>query len=180
MARVRSKNSTPELAMRSAAHALGYSFRLHRKDLRGSPDMVFPRLCKIILVHGCFWHRRRGCIRTTAPRTRQEFWIEKLKTNIATDCRNLHDLKALGSDCRVIWECKAKDLRQLENSLRIFLESEPQKGSDFRPCGIGSHERPVCLSACATEVAARASDYAQVCIRAERLLSAKPKILHSE
>ena len=122
---MRSKNSTPELAVRKAAHALGYRFRLHRKDLPGSPDIVFPRFRKVILVHGCFWHRHGGCSRATTPRTRHEFWAAKFESNIARDRRNFRDLKALGWDCKVIWECETKDQRRLEALLVAFLQDIP-------------------------------------------------------
>jgi DNA mismatch endonuclease (patch repair protein) len=124
MAKVRGKDSTPELAVRSAAHALGYRFRLHRRDLPGSPDMVFPRLRKVIFVHGCFWHRHAGCRRATTPQTRREYWAEKFAANVARDRRNLDDLKALGWNCRVIWECETKDAGQLISTLGAFLGNE--------------------------------------------------------
>lgn len=122
MAKVRAKNSSPEIAVRKTAHALGYRFRLHRRDLPGTPDLVFPRLRKVVFVHGCFWHRHEGCIRTTSPKTRREFWTKKFEANIERDHRNLCELEALGWDCRVIWECEIKDLSCLEASLRAFLK----------------------------------------------------------
>lgn len=124
MGRVRGKNSAPELAARSVAHEFGYRFRLHRKDLPGSPDLVFPRLRKVIFVHGCFWHRHPGCSRTTTPKTRQEFWVEKFEANVARDLRNLQDLETLGWKCRVVWECETKDPESLRAILRAFLADQ--------------------------------------------------------
>ncbi|MEQ8399702.1 MAG: DNA mismatch endonuclease Vsr [Roseitalea porphyridii] len=125
MAKVRSKDSKPELAVRKAAHALGFRFRLHRRDLPGSPDIVFPRLRKVVFVHGCFWHRHDGCSRKTMPRTREEFWTKKFQANIARDRRNLQDLEALGWDCKVIWECEAQDRGRLKAMLLSFLGDNP-------------------------------------------------------
>ncbi|WP_421929876.1 very short patch repair endonuclease [Neoaquamicrobium sediminum] len=124
MARVRGKDSNPELIVRSVAHTLGYRFRLHRRDLPGSPDLVFPRLRKVVFVHGCFWHRHEGCNRTTSPRTRSEYWTKKFEANVARDRRNLQDLTELGWDCRVIWECEIKDAGRLRAMLRAFLCNE--------------------------------------------------------
>src|SRR5260370_41965465 len=74
MARVRGKHSTPEMVVRSVAHRLGYRFRLHRRDLPGTPDLVFPGPRRAIFVHGCFWHRHPNCVRTTTPKTRAAYW----------------------------------------------------------------------------------------------------------
>src|ERR1700693_3779959 len=82
MARIRGKNTQPEIVVRRAAHALGYRFRLYRPDLPGSPDLVFPRLRKVILVHGCYWHRHPACSRTTTPKTRRSFWAAKFARNV--------------------------------------------------------------------------------------------------
>src|SRR5271166_3409576 len=85
MSRVRRANTAPELAVRRCAHGLGYRFRLHRKDLPGTPDIVFPKARKVIFVHGCFWHRHTGCRAASMPKTRSEFWQEKFNTNIKRD-----------------------------------------------------------------------------------------------
>src|SRR5688572_7203379 len=98
MARVRAKNSKPETAVRSAAHALGYRFRLHRRDLPGTPDLVFPSRRKVIFVHGCFWHRHPGCARTSSPKTRATYWEKKFQANVARDAARLAELRELGWD----------------------------------------------------------------------------------
>lgn len=106
MSRVRSKDTSPEMALRRRLHSLGLRYRLHRKDLPGSPDLVFPAKRKVVFVHGCFWHRHLGCGRTRMPRTRQEFWRKKFKENVDRDARNQRALEALGWTSLVVWECE--------------------------------------------------------------------------
>jgi DNA mismatch endonuclease (patch repair protein) len=121
MARVRSKDSKPELVVRKLAHRLGYRFRLHRRDLPGTPDLVFPRFRKVVFVHGCFWHRHRGCARTTNPKTRSAFWSEKFEQNIKRDAIKHKQLKALGWEVLVIWECETFDDHKVSKRLDAFL-----------------------------------------------------------
>ena len=110
MARIRGRNTAPELAVRRLAHALGCRFRLHRRDLPGTPDLVFPRLKKAVLVHGCFWHGHPdpGCRNAVLPKTRQEWWRIKLLANAARDARNLDRLSAMGWQVLVLWECEIR------------------------------------------------------------------------
>jgi DNA mismatch endonuclease (patch repair protein) len=124
MARVRSKDSKPELVVRKLAHCLGYRFRLHRRDLPGTPDLVFPRFRKVVFVHGCFWHRHRGCARTTNPKTRSAFWSEKFEQNIKRDAIKHKQLKALGWDVLVVWECETFDDRKVSKRLDAFLSRD--------------------------------------------------------
>lgn len=121
MSRVRGKNTTPELRVRKLAHALGYRFRLHRRDLPGKPDLVFPRLHKIIFVHGCFWHRHEGCRLATHSKSRTEFWEAKFERNVERDRRVRAELRALGWDVLVIWECETRESDTLEDILRRFF-----------------------------------------------------------
>lgn len=125
MGRVRAKNSRPEMAVRRAAHALGCRFRLHRRDLPGTPDLVFPRLKKAIFVHGCFWHRHPGCPRTTSPKTRATYWREKFQTNVARDAARLAELRELAWDVLVVWECETFDECALRANLGFFLSETP-------------------------------------------------------
>ena len=111
MSSIGSKNTAPEIIVRKICHRLGYRFRLHRKDLPGTPDLVFPRLHKVVLVHGCFWHRHKGCYKATIPQTRQQFWEEKFLTNIRRDNENIDALQALGWKVKVVWECETKGIR---------------------------------------------------------------------
>ena len=136
MRRVRAKNTTPELAVRRAAHRLGYRFRLYRRDLPGTPDLTFPRLRRAILVHGCFWHRHAGCRRTTTPKTRTTYWRRKFEQNVERDRRNMAALRALGWDVLVVWECETFDRTQLLSALARFLGQVPGARTDTDPGGI--------------------------------------------
>lgn len=120
MAAVPQKDSQPELVVRRLAHALGYRFRLHRRDLPGTPDVVFPRLGKAIFVHGCFWHRH-GCKKTTTPATNRAFWDDKFATNRQRDRRVVRRLLALGWAVLVVWECQTKKQGWLTSRLDRFL-----------------------------------------------------------
>ena len=122
MSRVRAKDTTPELRVRKLAHAMGYRFRLHRRDLPGKPDLVFPRLGKIIFVHGCFWHRHEGCPLATNPKSRTEFWSAKFERNVERDCLVQAELRALGWDVLVVWECEIKAGNMIADRIREFLE----------------------------------------------------------
>jgi DNA mismatch endonuclease (patch repair protein) len=102
MSLVRAKDTKPEMNARRAAHRLGYRFRLHRRDLPGKPDMVFPRLRKIVLVHGCFWHQHEGCGGGRMPKSRPEFWQPKLARNVERDGEVRAALEELGWDVMVL------------------------------------------------------------------------------
>lgn len=124
MARVRTQHSEPEIVVRRVAHALGYRFRLHRRNLPGTPDLVFPGAKRAIFVHGCFWHRHKGCVRTTTPKTRAAFWAEKFAANVRRDARTLRQLKSAGWSVLVVWECQTFDSRTLAKRLARFLADE--------------------------------------------------------
>ncbi|MGJ4802922.1 very short patch repair endonuclease [Luteimonas sp. SDU82] len=109
MSGIRSSNTQPELVVRSTAHRMGLRFRLHRRMLPGSPDLVLPRWNLAIFVHGCFWHRHGGCRLCAEPKTRSEFWQAKFKANVARDREAVKRLKALGWRVEVIWECETKN-----------------------------------------------------------------------
>lgn len=123
MAAVRRNGTAPELAVRSIVHRLGYRFRLHSPKLPGKPDLVLPRLRRVILVHGCFWHRH-GCSRATEPRTHVEYWSRKFERNIERDSRNVHALGELGWTVLIVWECETRDVPSLEVRLQGFLREE--------------------------------------------------------
>lgn len=99
------------------AHKLGVRFRLHRKDLPGSPDLVFPKYRLCLFVHGCFWHRHPGCKKATTPKSNAAFWAEKFAKNMERDRRQAEELMALGWRVGIIWECQTQDDRQLEAAL---------------------------------------------------------------
>lgn len=129
MARFRSKDTAPELAVRRLLHSKGFRFRLHQRHLPGKPDLVFPARKCIVLVHGCFWHRH-GCAISTTPKTNTAFWEEKLKANVVRDAKNLLLLRELGWRVRVVWECetRAPNLTKLVNELRDFLAAPSSPG----------------------------------------------------
>ena len=109
MSAIKSKNTKPEIAVRKMLHALGYRFRLHRKDLPGSPDIVLPKYKTVIFVHGCFWHRHENCKYASTPKTRKEFWETKFKVNVKRDKEIQEKIKNIGWHSVVIWECQIKD-----------------------------------------------------------------------
>lgn len=125
MSKVRSKDTKPELLVRRAVTAMGYRYRLHCRDLPGSPDLVFLGRRKVIFVHGCFWHRHPGCKLTTTPATRESFWREKFSRNVERDATNLHRLHAMGWKTLVVWECETRKSSVLEERIRDFL-AEPR------------------------------------------------------
>jgi DNA mismatch endonuclease (patch repair protein) len=130
MARVRQRDTKPELLVRRIAHALGFRFRLHRRDLPGTPDLVFPRLKKIVLVHGCFWHRHEGCSHATTPKTRKSFWLSKFDANVARDKRTTAELQRLGWNVLIVWECEARESHSLRRRLGKFLGRATARRAD--------------------------------------------------
>jgi DNA mismatch endonuclease (patch repair protein) len=121
MALVRSKDTKPELRVRRAAHALGFRYRLHVAGLPGRPDLAFPRLRRVVLVHGCFWHRHRGCPRTRLPKSRLDFWKPKLLANARRDRVKIAALRKLGWRVLVVWECETEKPDALRRRLLRFL-----------------------------------------------------------
>lgn len=121
MSSVGSKNTGPERLVRSVLHRLGYRFRIHRKDLPGTPDIVLPSRRKVIFVHGCFWHGH-SCSKGKLPKSRTEFWSEKVCRNRARDADVELCLKALGWDTLTVWQCQLRDLEYLEQTLTEFLK----------------------------------------------------------
>jgi DNA mismatch endonuclease (patch repair protein) len=120
MGRIGSKNTAPELIVRRLLHSLGYRFRLHRKDLPGTPDIVLPGRRKAIFVHGCFWHAH-SCRIGRPPKSRPEFWEPKLARNRARDEENSRDLEEAGWDVLTVWQCETKDKVALSELLEKFL-----------------------------------------------------------
>ena len=123
MALVRGKNTKPELLVRRLVHGFGYRYRLHRRDLPGTPDLVFPGRGKIIFVHGCFWHRHKGCALARLPKSRGEFWLPKLEGNAARSARHVRALRRLGWGVMTIWECQLRDTARLARRIRRFLDA---------------------------------------------------------
>ena len=126
MSRVRGRDTKPEIRVRRMVHALGYRFRLGRRDLPGKPDIVLPRHKAIIFVHGCFWHRHPdpSCRLARMPKSRIEFWEPKLNANQARDGKVLAELENLGWRVLTVWECELKNEPALKLKLETFLTDE--------------------------------------------------------
>jgi DNA mismatch endonuclease (patch repair protein) len=124
MSRIRAKDTRPEIIVRGMVHSMGYRFRLHRRELPGSPDIVLPRHHKVIFVHGCFWHMHRCRYGRVRPATNRQFWEKKRGGNVERDRRNVKALKSMGWDVLIVWECWTRDLPRLERRLRDFLEKQ--------------------------------------------------------
>ena len=123
MSAIKSKNTKPEIAVRKVLHSMGYRFRLHGKDLPGSPDIVLPKYRTVIFVHGCFWHRHKDCKYATTPKTREEFWNNKFRSNVERDLEIQEKIKNLNWRSVVIWECETKDIENLRGKIiNIFNE----------------------------------------------------------
>ena len=123
MGRIRSKNTKPEIIVRSILHHLGYRFRIHRRDLPGTPDIVLPKYNSIIFVHGCFWHRHPGCSCAYMPKSRMEFWEQKFTDTIKRDERTMDALTKLGWKVLIIWECELKEPEAVVKKLESFLNN---------------------------------------------------------
>lgn len=109
MARVKGRDTKPEMRLRRALHAAGLRYRLQAKELPGRPDIVFRRARLAIFVHGCFWHRHPGCEHARMPKSRLQFWQEKLGANVERDARQVAELKEAGWTVMTLWECETRD-----------------------------------------------------------------------
>lgn len=121
MQAVKSKNTEPEVRVRRLLHAMGYRFRLHRKDLPGKPDIVLPKYRKAIFVHGCFWHAH-GCPKGQPPKSRPDYWLPKLAQNVKRDRTKMEQLESLGWRVLVVWQCETKGIDALAERLRAFVD----------------------------------------------------------
>lgn len=124
MSRVRAKNTRPEMVVRRMLHAAGYRYRLHASDLPGKPDLVFASRRKVVFVNGCFWHRHRDCALARLPKSRTEFWTEKLERNRERDERNVAALRQQGWEVLTVWECEVRDPAVLMPRVVAFLERQ--------------------------------------------------------
>ncbi len=138
MSQVKSKDTKPEIRVRSLLHAMGFRFRLQRKDLPGRPDVTLPKYKAVVFVHGCFWHRHPGCKKTTTPATRVEFWQEKFRKNVERDARNQVDLERLGWTVLVVWECELRD----EEALIERLDRELRSAEDDAMGRVAEDDEP--------------------------------------
>ncbi len=124
MSRIKGKDTKPELLVRKFLFAKGFRYRLHDKKLPGKPDIILPKYKTIIFVHGCFWHGHEGCKYFVVPKTRTEWWLEKINKNIFNDKKAISDLQNSGWKVIVIWECKLKSnvIQQTLNHLSDLLK----------------------------------------------------------
>lgn len=123
MSRIRDRNTKPEMKVRSMVHSMGYRYRLHKKDLPGKPDLVFPKLHKIIFVHGCFFHMHDCRYGRVVPKTNEETWRRKREGNVERDHKVLNELQELGWEMLIIWECSTKNPSDIKEKIRTFLEA---------------------------------------------------------
>jgi DNA mismatch endonuclease (patch repair protein) len=123
MSRIRAKNTKPELIVRSLIHRLGFRYRLHVRSLPGCPDIVLPRWKSVVFVHGCFWHRHRGCSLAYTPKSRTEFWVSKLEGNASRDRNSTKLLKKQGWKPLVVWECELRDADKLRRRLNRAIRN---------------------------------------------------------
>jgi len=124
MRAVKSRDTTPEMIVRRMVHAMGKRYRLHRNDLPGKPDLIFPCMRKIIFVHGCFWHGHNCTRGARQPKDNADYWITKIHRNIERDKRAQETLIAMGWEVQVIWECQIKDREALRTRLHTFLNTD--------------------------------------------------------
>ena len=120
MSKIRSKNTKPEITVRSKLHKAGYRFRLHVKGLPGKPDIVLPKYNTIIFINGCFWHRHKGCKYAYKPKTRVDFWNEKLNRNIKRQGEVLKELRDLEWKVLVIWECEVGNETLIRDRFKLI------------------------------------------------------------
>jgi DNA mismatch endonuclease, patch repair protein len=129
MSRIRSKNTKPEMLVRQFLHKNGFRYRLHVKDLPGKPDIVLPKYKTVIFIHGCFWHGHEGCRYFVVPKTRTEWWLNKIKGNYDNDSKAENALKSLGWKIIKVWECELKPttihdaLNNLLTKIKPYLRS---------------------------------------------------------
>lgn len=121
MRAIKSKNTKPEMTVRRMVHGMGYRFRLHLKDLPGSPDLVFPSRMKVVWVHGCFWHGHNCKRGARQPKTNVKYWSAKIERNMQRDSNSVEILKRMGWSSLVIWECTLKFPEVVKLEIRAFL-----------------------------------------------------------
>ena len=126
MSRIRSRDTSPELAVRKVLYRMGYRYRLHSAVVPGKPDIVLTKFKSVIFVHGCFWHRHPGCKFAYTPKSREEFWTNKFEANVRRDEVVKKQLSESGWRYLTIWECETKNSETIENMLRGFLGENGQ------------------------------------------------------
>lgn len=120
MSQIKGKNTKPEILVRQFLHAQGLRYRLHDKVLPGKPDLVLPKYKTVVFVHGCFWHKHEGCRYFVVPKTRTDFWLNKIGKNVVNDERQQAELVAAGWKVLTIWECELKPTVRERNLMELF------------------------------------------------------------
>ncbi|MEJ2611406.1 MAG: DNA mismatch endonuclease Vsr [Candidatus Thiodiazotropha sp.] len=128
MSRVRAQDTKPEMKLRRLIHGMGFRYRLHRRDLPGKPDLVFPGRRSIIFMHGCFWHRHEGCGLARLPKSKRAFWSAKLEANKERDQKNISTLEAAGWRVLVIWECQLRG--EVREVVKEFLTNYKRENNN--------------------------------------------------
>ena len=123
MAGIRNKNTKPEIIIRRQLHSLGFRFRLHRRIGKARPDLILPRWNTCIFVHGCYWHRHKGCKLASVPKSNTDFWQTKFNQNVDRDKRNIGELEALGWSVGIIWECSVRNEIITDGELEKAIKS---------------------------------------------------------
>jgi DNA mismatch endonuclease (patch repair protein) len=132
MSRIRSKNTRPELLVRSLLHRGGYRFRLHARDLPGHPDIVLPKWKTVVFVNGCFWHRHKGCAYAYTPKTRKVFWQRKFLANVRRDATKAKALASLGWTVEIVWECELAHPEELRKRLLSIKKRASKRALSVR------------------------------------------------
>ena len=135
MSRIRSSDTRPEMQVRRMLHKLGYRYVLHRRDLPGVPDLVFPSRRRIIFIQGCFWHQHKGCIDGRIPKSRVSYWKPKLRRNVERDRSNTSNLRRSGWKVISVWECEAAKFDTVRERLIRFLGKPRLRVQQKRPTG---------------------------------------------
>lgn len=121
MARVKNKNTKPEIYLIKLLWHRGFRYRINYKQLPGSPDIFIPRYNTIIFVNGCFWHMHENCKYSSIPKTNRDFWDKKLKSNVKRDAKNYDELKKLGFNVIVVWQCEINKMKSDESILENII-----------------------------------------------------------
>ena len=122
MSKIKGRNTQPEIVVRSILHRLGYRFRLEPQKLPGRPDVVLTRWGAVVFVHGCFWHRHRGCKFAYMPKTRKTFWKAKFDANVSRDRRVRGALRKLGWQVITVWECALREPERVSLAMKMTIE----------------------------------------------------------
>jgi DNA mismatch endonuclease (patch repair protein) len=130
MSRIRSRDTKPELTVRSLLHRMGYRFRVHVKELPGHPDVVLPKFKTVLLINGCFWHQHADCEFAYMPKSRKSFWTKKLRGNVERDAIKSEALRTLGWRVETVWECELGDLETLSRRLALLRYADAKARAD--------------------------------------------------